>query len=132
MAVKQCSAPHSHSQSQSDESLRFSTHDLQGHFWDLSPEAEWKENEVSNLQFFMQLCNSLWAMPGKWFISIPPIFPGWKIIGQALTIRGLENVVYQMLRKRRNQVFFVCLTASSLCHKGEINRSWQLTQFGEV
>lgn len=59
MAVEQCSDPHSHSQTQSDESLRSSTHDLQGHFGDLNPEAEGKEYGVSNLQFFMQLCNSL-------------------------------------------------------------------------
>lgn len=59
MAVGQCSAPHSHSQTQSEESLRSSIHDLQGHFGDLNPELEGKEDGVSNLQSFMQLCNSL-------------------------------------------------------------------------
>ena len=53
MAVGQCCAPHSHSQTQNEVSLMSSTHDIQGHSEDLNPAGTGKEYGESNLQFFM-------------------------------------------------------------------------------
>lgn len=78
-------------------------------------------------QIFSPLCN--YAIPYEPCLEsgschFHPHFLGERsVIGQALTIRGSAECSLTDAQKEEKSGVFVCLTASSLCHKGEINRS---------